>query len=441
MSLNYFGTDGVRGRAYESPLTLEEAVRWGAAWGAVASARGIQRLVVGWDPRLSSEPLWSAFQKGLGSAVEARVLGLAPTPAVAWTVQQATRAGIPAWGLMISASHNPPEDNGLKGFNGEGEKLSEEEERAIEAAFAQATGSAVQAPRLAAESLDPYLHHLGGLDLPGGLGVVVDCAHGATGPSAKRLLRGPGLHWLASDPDGARINVGVGSTHLESLMAEVAARGADFGLAFDGDGDRCLMVDGSGRVLDGDQMLWLLTQDRIAAGDPPPGVVGTVMTNGGLEAALAKAGIPFVRTPVGDKYLLRELAARGWDLAAEASGHLIQKRVCPSGDGLATAISLLRALTHRASGSGAGRGAWTFEPWPQRLVNVVARERRPVDAMPALKGAMAGVEARHGAQARQVVRWSGTEPKLRLMVEAPHQTWVDQALAELEAAARHDLGL
>lgn len=438
MTLKHFGTDGIRGRAYESPLTLDDAICWGAAWGRVAQARGIKRLIVGWDPRLSSEPLWAYFQQGLGEGLELRVLGLAPTPAVAWTVEQSTRAGIPTWGLMISASHNPPEDNGLKGFNGAGEKLSEEEERAIEAAFDEAGVPTLATARKNPESLEPYLRHMEGLDLPESLRVVVDCAHGAAGPCAERLLRGSNLHWLASEPDGARINVGVGSTHLEALKAAVATHGADYGLAFDGDGDRCLMVDGAGRVLDGDQMLWLLVQDRIAAGDPPPGVVGTVMTNGGLEAALDAAGVPFVRTPVGDKHLLRELAVQGWDLAAEASGHVIQKRVCPSGDGLATALSVLKALIHRPA---AERLSWTFAPWPQRLVNVVARERRPLEAMPALKGAMASLEARHGSRARQVIRWSGTEPKLRLMVEAPERAMVDEALSELEAAARQDLGL
>jgi phosphoglucosamine mutase len=438
MTLRFFGTDGIRGRAYATPLTLDETLRWGAAWGRVARERGIKRLIVGWDPRLSSEPLWASFQQGLGEGLAVRVLGLAPTPAVAWTVAEATRAGIPTWGLMLSASHNPPEDNGLKGFNTLGEKLSEEEEQAIEAAFEQEAEPSHETIAMAAESLDPYLGHLEGPDLPDDLKIVVDCAHGATGPSAKRLLRGPGLHWMAEDPDGARINVGVGSTHLGALKVAVAAQGADFGFAFDGDGDRCLMVDGSGRELDGDQMLWLLVQDRIAAGDPPLGVVGTVMTNGGFEAALQAAGVPFVRTPVGDKFLLREMAARGWDLAAEASGHLIQKRVCPSGDGLATALSVLRALVHRPA---AERLSWTFTPWPQRLVNVVARERRPVEAMPALQGAMVALEARHGAKARQVIRWSGTEPKLRLMVEAPEQAIVDGALSELEAAARRDLGL
>lgn len=438
MTLKHFGTDGIRGRAFDAPLTLKDATRWGGAWGAVARAKGIRRLVVGWDPRLSSEPLWAAFHSGLGAGIEVRVLGMAPTPAVAWTVAQATRSGVPTWGLMISASHNPPEDNGLKGFNKKGEKLSEAEEKAIEAAFEEALEPGHETIATAPESLEPYLAHLDGLDLPKDLKVVVDCAHGATGPSAKRLLRGPGLHWLADDPDGSRINVGVGSTHLESLKAAVSAHAADFGLAFDGDGDRCLMVDRSGQVLDGDQMLWLLVQDRIAAKDAPKGVVGTVMTNGGLEAALEEVGVPFVRTPVGDKHLLRELASKSWDLAAEASGHLIQKRICPSGDGLATALSVLRALLHREP---ARRLDWTFAPWPQRLVNVVAKKRKAVDSMKALKGVMGDLETRHGTKVRQVIRWSGTEPKLRLMVEASEAALVDEALLQLEAASRKDLGL
>ncbi|HJW08276.1 MAG TPA: hypothetical protein VJ483_01505 [Holophagaceae bacterium] len=437
MSLKHFGTDGIRGRANASPLTLQEVTAWGSAWAQVAREAGITHLVAGWDPRLSSENMWGAFAQGVGSALEMTVLGMAPTPAVAWTVQQATLAGRPTWGLMISASHNPPEDNGLKGFNTIGEKLSEAEERAIEAAFGQAWPEGGTS-RIRRGDTGPYLDHLGGLDLPADLGIVVDCAYGATGPSARRLLRGAGVKWLAADPDGARINVGVGSTHLDALKAAVQAHEADFGVAFDGDGDRCLMVDHHGHVLDGDQMLWLMVQDRIAEGDAPPGVVGTVMTNGGLEQSLREAGIPFARTPVGDKFLLRELAARGWDLAAEASGHVIQKRLCPSGDGLATALSLLRALMHRPREH---RFDWTFAPWPQRLVNVVARERRPVEGMDALRTAMAAIESRWDGGARQVIRWSGTEPKLRLMVEAREPAWVDQSLEELEAAARRDLGI
>jgi phosphoglucosamine mutase len=188
--------------------------------------------------------------------------------------------------------------------------------------------------------------------------------------------------------------------------------------------------------VDGDQLVWLLAQDRVACGDPPPGVVGTLMTNGGLPQALAGIGVPFARTPVGDKFLLREMAKRGWDLAAEASGHLIQKRVGPSGDGLAAALAALRALLHRPADQ---RWAWTFRPWPQRLVNVVARDRKAVQACLDLKAAMASIDARWGSGVRQVVRWSGTEPKLRLMVEARETDWVDQALHELESAARRDL--
>lgn len=438
MSLQYFGTDGIRGTALQAPLSLEDCARWGAAWSQVGRLARVEELFIGWDPRLSSEPMRNAFVHGCGMGLKVTLLGMVPTPAVAWTVQQATQAGRSSWGLMISASHNPPEDNGLKGFNGDGEKLEEAQEAAIEEAYRHIEEPTTILGNPTKATLEPWLKHLGGIDLPADFKVVVDCAHGATGPAAKRLIRGGQIRWIGENPDGRKINVGVGSTHLESLQAAVAEHGAELGIAFDGDGDRCLMVDATGQILDGDQMLWLLAQDRMAAGDPPPGVVGTVMSNGGLEQALAEVGLPFTRTAVGDKYLLREMKARGWDLASEASGHLIQKRIGPSGDGLATALSLLTALLHRPKET---RFGWTFKPWPQRLVNVKAAERKPVEACTRLKGAMGDVEARWGTGIRQVIRWSGTEPKLRLMVEAREQAWVDQALTELEAAARTDLGL
>jgi len=230
----------------------------------------------------------------------------------------------------------------------------------------------------------------------------------------------------------------VGSTHLGALADRVKAQGATLGLAFDGDGDRCLVVAPDGSEVDGDQMLWLLAQERLRRGEGLPGVVGTVMTNGGLEDALAGRGVALARTPVGDKHMLRELAARGWDLAAEASGHLVQKQVGPSGDGLATALAFLRALLNQPAGD---RWAWRFQPWPLRLVNLVAPERRPLEACPRLQAAMARLEAQQGSAIRMVVRWSGTEPKLRLMVEARETARVDAALAALETAAREDLGI
>lgn len=438
MSLRYFGTDGIRGVALRSPLSLEEVTRWGAAWAQVARESGTRQVVVGWDPRTSSGPLAEAFILGVGLGLKVLSLGMAPTPAVAWNVARLSEAGEKTWGLMISASHNPPEDNGLKGFNERGEKLEEEEEAAIERCFEQLAEPTTITQPPTPLSLGPYLQHLGGITLPEGFRVVVDCAHGATAEAALELFHGGDIHWIGVPADGTRINVGVGSTHLDALAAAVVSRGAHLGIAFDGDGDRCLLVDGTGEVVDGDQMVWLLAQERMAMGDPPPGIVGTLMTNGGLGQALHLAGIPFVRTSVGDKFLLREMARQGWDLAAEASGHLIQKRLGPSGDGLSAALSVLKALLHRPAEL---RWTWPFQPWPQRLVNLKARERRPVEACSQLQTAMTGIDARWGDGVRQVIRWSGTEPKLRLMVEAREAAWVDQALAELETAARHDLAL
>ena len=438
MSLRYFGTDGIRGVALRSPLTLEEVSRWGAAWAQVAREAGVKRLVIGWDPRSSSGPMSEAFVMGVGLGLKVLSLGMAPTPAVAWNVAKLSTEGEKTWGLMISASHNPPEDNGLKGFNELGEKLEEDQELAIEQAFEHLSEPTTISAPPAHLDFKPYLAHLEGITLPADFKVVIDCAHGATAEAALELFRGGEIHWIGVPADGPKINVGVGSTHLESLAAAVVARGAQLGIAFDGDGDRCLLVDGTGEVVDGDQMVWLLAQDRVVCGDPPPGVVGTLMTNGGLAQALGHAGIPFVRTAVGDKYLLREMAKRRWDLAAEASGHLIQKRVGPCGDGMAAALSVLRALLHRPVER---RWAWTFRPGPQRLVKVQARDRKAVEACLELVAAMTAIDARWGDGVRQVVRWSGTEPKLRLMVEAQETAWVDEALDELETAARRDLAL
>lgn len=438
MTLRYFGTDGIRGPAFAPPLTLDETARWGRAWAEVAARRGVRTLVLGWDPRTSSPPLAQAFLAGLGTLVRPRVLGMVPTPAVAWATARENRRGEGgAWGVMLSASHNPPEDNGIKGFNGAGEKLEAAEEEALEAAFEEGT-CAEHAPaflEVDREPMEAYLAHLGLLELPPGLPVVVDCAHGAAAPWAYRVLGGA-VAWCGVPADGSRINVGVGSTHLEHVQEEVRRRGAALGLAFDGDGDRCLLVDDQGALVDGDQMLWLLALDRLASGDPPPGVVGTLMSNGGLEEALAGRGIAFERTPVGDKFLLRRLADTGWDLAAEASGHLIQKRLGPSGDGLATAQAVLRALLRRPAGR---RWDWRFRAWPLRLVNLRAAERRPVEACAALQAAMAELREAHGTNLRLVVRWSGTEPKLRLMGEARDPGLLESAMARLEAAAGRDL--
>ncbi len=437
MTLNYFGTDGIRGRAYESPLSLAEVARWGQAWGLVARSRGISSLILGWDPRTSSEPMAQALIQGLGG-FPTLILGMVPTPAVALLTKQTPGA----WGIMLSASHNPPEDNGIKGFNGLGEKLEEAEELAIEGAFMDAVVPDSPPTHLNPDNclVESYLTHLGMVELPDDFPIVIDCAHGATAPFASQVLRGA-IQWIGVPAEGKLINVGGGSTHLGALREAVKASGSELGIAFDGDGDRCLMLDSQGALVDGDQMLWLLAQDRLEAGEALPGIVGTVMTNGALEAALATRGVDFARTPVGDKYLLRELQARGWDLAAEASGHLIQKREGPSGDGLATAIALLRALLRRPKTE---RWSWRFEPWPLTLVNLRTKERKALEECKALAAAMNDLEARYGGvggSLRLVVRWSGTEPKLRLMAEAREPELLATAMLSLETAARADLGM
>jgi phosphoglucosamine mutase len=434
MSLRYFGTDGVRGPALAPPLRLSDLTRWGAAWAEVAASRGVRSLVLGWDPRHSSAPMAEAFSHGVGGALPLRALGMVPTPAVAAAASRLERA----WGVVISASHNPPEDNGVKGFDERGEKLGDAEEEAIEEAFDRAEPRAGEPRPLSPDPRagDVYLDALGDLGLPDDFRMVVDCAHGATAPFAPAIFRGGQISWIGVPADGARINVGVGATSLARLQAAVRERGADVGVAFDGDGDRCLMVDPRGDVVDGDQLLWLLVQSRIAAGDRPAGVVGTVMSNEGLAQALASVGVPFVRAPVGDRYLIKELRERGWELAAEASGHLIQRRLGPTGDGLLTALSALRALLQRAP---LARWAFRFTPWPLRMMNVRASEHVPLERCRSLSEAKASVEQQWGADMRVVVRWSGTEPKLRLMVEGKSEPCVDEALRRLEAAAHKDL--
>ncbi|MEI8257438.1 MAG: hypothetical protein WCJ30_17325, partial [Deltaproteobacteria bacterium] len=424
----YFGTDGIRGAAYEPPLTIPDVMRWGAAWAEVARCHGVESLLLGWDPRESSLAMAEAFASGAERRITVRALGMQPTPAIALKV--ASTPG--AWGVVVSASHNPPADNGLKGLDGSGEKLAEDIEEQVEAAYRQVGPPGTLRPlQIEADGADAYLAHVDPVQLPDDFRAIVDCAHGATASFVRRALRGEGIRYRGVPADGARINVGVGAADLAGLQAVVKQTGANIGIAFDGDGDRCMAVASDGSVVDGDQILWLLVRARIAAGDPPAGVVGTVMSNGGLEAALRRAHVPFVRTAVGDKYLGRELRARGWDLAAEASGHVIQRRLGPTGDGIATAVTMLRELLRYR---GESRWNWRFEPWPFRTVNVCVAERRPLERCVLLQQVIGSIGGLWGDSVRTVVRWSGTEPKLRLTVEGQDEARVAYALDALEHA-------
>ncbi|MDR2697237.1 MAG: hypothetical protein LBB40_02035 [Holophagales bacterium] len=440
MGLKYFGTDGIRGHAFEPPLSIEEFYRWGQAWAVAAKDNNIQNLIIGWDGRTSCATLLQAFLAGFGCEIKTILLGIVPTPAVAWiTSRQAS-----AWGLVISASHNPPEDNGLKGFDSKGAKLAEEIELAIELAFAATSNDKVEKSvcqrnsrelTIQPEIMEKYLIHLGEILVPSSFPIAIDCAHGATAPWAGRIFKGS-IHWVGIPADGERINVGVGSTQLDTLRQRLLTAKIGAGIAFDGDGDRCLILDDKGEVVDGDQMLWLLAQDHKLRGVTPPGIIGTVMSNGGLEQGLNELGIPFVRTPVGDKFMVRELDITGWDMAAETSGHLIQRHVGPSGDGLATALAVLRIIIKKPVEH---RWNWRFKPWPLKLVNIRAQRRKDLESCTALQKAIESVNQDHGNSIRLVIRWSGTEPLLRLMAEAKENWQVEQVLERLTTAAKEDL--
>ena len=439
MAIEYFGTDGIRGRAFEPPLTLEETCRWGSAWAKVAKRQGIQNLVIGWDGRTSCTRMLQAFLAGCGAELKTLLLGIVPTPAVAWVTSTLTDT----WGLMISASHNPPEDNGLKGFDSQGVKLAEDIELAIETAFIGRAKDVCDASFLEqtadlpiqADLMEAYLAHIGSLHIPDSFPVIIDCAHGANASWAQRLFSGA-VHWIGTPTIGEKINVNVGSNHLDTLRSQLLSKKAALGVAFDGDGDRCLMLDDKGEVVDGDQMVMLLALDLQRQGNAPPGVIGTIMSNGGLEQRLDEMGIPFVRTPVGDKYMVRELIKSGWDLAAEASGHLIQRHVSLSGDGLATALSIIKILIQM---SAEDRWGWCFAPWPLNLVNLKVKQRKAIEECAALQRAINEIKAEHGDSIRLVVRWSGTEPLLRIMAEAKEGWQVEWALKHLTSAATADL--
>ncbi|MDQ3849853.1 MAG: phosphoglucosamine mutase [Actinomycetota bacterium] len=442
-----FGTDGVRGAAGRV-LTAELALALGrAATQEVAGER--PRALVIRDTRESGEMLEAALAAGIASAGGDVLLGgVLPTPGAPLLVDR-YRLDFAA---VISASHNPFADNGIKFFGADGFKLSDATELAIEARMAdgpetgpEASGGAAMTAagpppigrvRALPGTLEDYLRALderfAGLDL-GGLDVVLDCAHGATYRAAPEIFRrlGATVTVLADAPDGRNINDGCGSTHLDGLVAAVRDGGHDLGFAFDGDGDRVLAVDRTGMVVDGDELialaaLHLRARDRLPGG----GVAVTVMTNYGFHTAMRDAGIAVATTPVGDRYVLEELRARGWALGGEQSGHVIDMAFVPSGDGIASALLTLEALGGRDL---ALRDA--MDKLPQRLVNVRVADRDAVMASPELSAATEREAAALAGRGRVLVRPSGTEQLVRVMVEAPTDEEADDVCARLVAVA------
>ena len=433
MTRQLFGTDGVRGRAGHF-LTADLALALARAAVARVEAERPQVLIIR-DTRESGEMLEAAIAAGVAAAGgDAWLAGVLPTPAAPLLVR---RHGLDL-AAVISASHNPYEDNGIKLFAGDGFKLHDDTEHEIEAALETAPPPPPHIGRIRPfeGALEDYLQQLSGrfsgLDL-NGIRVLLDCANGATFAAAPEMFRrlGANVDVIADQPDGMNINHGCGSTHLDGVVQRVAAGHYDIGFAFDGDGDRVLAVDGGGAIVDGDELVALAALHLRALGRlPGNGVAVTVMTNYGFHRAMDEAGIEVATTAVGDRYVLDELRRRGWALGGEQSGHIIDLGFGPSGDGIASALLTLEALGGRDL---ADRGA--MEKLPQRLVNIRAADREGLAAAMADPGVEEAVAREHAGLAgrgRVLVRASGTEPLIRVMVEAPSQQETDEVCGRLQ---------
>ncbi|MDP5181512.1 phosphoglucosamine mutase [Blastococcus sp. BMG 814] len=437
-----FGTDGVRGRA-NSDLTPELALSVArAAAGVLADRDGTSRpvAVVGRDPRASGEMLEAAVVAGLASAgAEVLLAGVVPTPALAWLTG---RSGADL-GVMISASHNPMPDNGIKLFSRGGHKLPDVLEAAIERTVTSGssdghrpTGSSIGRVSALADGTDAYVEHLlSTVDRPlSGVSVVVDAAHGAAAAAAPEVYRRAGatVHAIGCEPDGWNINDGVGSTHLGLLVEAVRGRGADIGLAHDGDADRCLAVTADGEVVDGDAILAICALDLHERGAlKSDTVVATVMSNLGFHHTMRDAGISVSTTAVGDRYVLEALRAHDLSLGGEQSGHLVFLEHATTGDGLLTGLALLSRMA--GTGVSLAELASVVQRLPQVLVNVPVSDRLAVAASDEVAAAVNAVEAELGDTGRVLLRPSGTEQLVRVMVEAPTQDQADAVAQRLAA--------
>ena len=448
MSRKLFGTDGIRGTVGQHPITPDVVLRLGHAVGRVLKAREPNPVVlIGKDTRISGYMLESALESGLNSAgVSVVLLGPVPTPAVAYL----TRAQRASLGAVISASHNAYPDNGIKFFSATGAKLPDEWELAVEAMMAEAPQWVDSAHLGRARRLDDaagryiefckstFSSHLS----LRGMKIVVDAANGAAYQIAPKVFHELGAEVISIGcaPDGLNINDGVGATHPEALARTVLEQGADYGIALDGDADRLQMVDATGRLFNGDELLYLLAADRLAhreakgqaRGPELAGVVGTLMTNMAVELGIQRLGYEFVRAKVGDRYVLEELHRRGWILGGEGSGHLLMLERHSTGDGLVSALQVLRACA--ASGRTVAEQLADVALFPQTLINVRLQPGQDWQSNQRLKDETQAIEAELAGSGRVLIRASGTEPLVRVMVEAQDGA-VAQASAERLASA------
>jgi len=443
VSRKYFGTDGIRGRVGDAPVTPDFMLKLGWATGKVfASEDGSKpTVVIGKDTRVSGYMLESALQAGLVAAgANVKLLGPLPTPGIALL----TRTQNADAGIVISASHNPFFDNGIKFFNGQGSKLSDELELQIEAMIdspmetvdSEQLGKASRIVDAAGRYVE-YCKSTFPDDLSlKGMKLVIDCAHGATYHIAPAVFEELGATTvvIGATPDGYNINDGVGSTEPAALQAKVLEEGADIGIAFDGDGDRLQMVNAKGELLTGDDVLYVLAMHRLASGDSDAGIVGTLMTNMGLELALEAGGLRLARAKVGDRYVKELMVAEGWSLGGESSGHIICGDLSTTGDGVIAALQVLAAV--RASGKTLDALASGFNPLPQVLVNVRISKGFDLTAHPTIGEACRRVESELEGRGRLLLRPSGTEPVIRVMVEGDNSVAIDALAGQVAEAIR-----
>jgi phosphoglucosamine mutase len=446
MSRKYFGTDGVRG-PYGGPVVNEEfasrlaqaAVLW---LRSIRDPGGVGRVLIGRDTRGSGAALEAAVARGLRAAgAEPVSLGVLPTPAVA----RAVRASGARLGVVITASHNPAADNGIKFFGPGGVKLTDKDELLIESFLPPAAATTEAGLGAAEGAVEDYIAAAQAMlpsDSLSGWRIVLDTANGATCGTSPAVLRALGAEvvGLGDTPDGGNINAGVGSEHPRPLAEKVRATGARLGIAHDGDGDRCVLCDERGTVLDGDEILTILATHAMAQGRLVKNtLVVTVQSNLGVDAALAAVGGRTLRTNVGDRYVIERMFAEGATLGGESSGHIICAEASPTGDGLVAALKVIEVML--ATGKPLSELREVLRKFPQLTAALKVREKKPLESLPGVTAAIAALETELGARGRVLVRYSGTEAKLRLLVEGPTDDVVRDGLARLEAAVRAELAV
>lgn len=434
--MKYFGTDGIRGCCGEYPITPDFMLKLGWAMGKVFSEHGRSTVLIGKDTRISGYMFESALQAGLSAAgVDVRLLGPMPTPAVAYL----TRTFHAEAGIVISASHNGYKDNGIKFFSAQGTKLADSVEAAIEDKLQEvmecvAPEELGRAKRIA-DAAGRYIEFCKGTvshhTSLKGMKIVLDCAHGATYHIAPNVLHelGADVTSIGIDPDGLNINQECGSTSIAMLRKVVRLQEADLGIALDGDGDRVIMLDHTGDEVDGDELIFIIAASLKRNGQLKGGVVGTQMSNLGMELGLKDLGIDFVRAKVGDRYVMQQLREKGWKLGGESSGHLICRDLTTTGDGIVAALQVLQAM--QSSGKTLHELKNEMQKMPQKLINLRFANRVNLADFPAINTAVDAIEKRMGSRGRVLLRSSGTEPVVRVMVEGEDVDLVNQYAQEL----------